>query len=272
MLTPKADAIIEQREFLFKYGFLHVKNLLSKEILLDINSSIDWALFNPSPFKIHKKNEGSEFFMDFGNWRRSEIIKKVCFNIPLASFVSEIIQSKQIRLMHEDIIVKEGSFDNATPPHHDRPYFVFAGDRNISAWIATDDVSSDSSLICYKGSHLTSNVYRPKRFDNADDIFLDKSNQNILKLTDLDEQQLRSYEEVVFDFRKGDAILFFNTTLHASKNNASGKSRRTFIIRYLSDDAYLTDNPYAVVPPYSRMGVDFSDPQNISDKLFPNIL
>ena len=263
--------LTNSRNELFKNGYLHIKNFLSINYLQDLKVAVDWVEQHPSPFRIDKRDGINRFFMDFGNWRRNELIKKLCLHQPLADITAALIRSKTLRLMHEDVIIKNGANDNATPPHQDKPYFIFGGDRNISAWMSLDDVPINSSLLMYRGSHLSSRAYRPKRFDSGQDMFYNEKVKDSTYIeTDFDEMKV--FEEISFDYQRGDVILFFNTTLHASKLNLRGSIRKSFVIRYLSDDAYIEDNPFATVPPYKLMGVDFSNRNIIPEKFFPNIL
>jgi len=266
----KNEEINSLRKKLFDDGCLHLRNVISNDFLQRVDVGIDWAIENPSPFKLNKISEGNRFFMDFGNWRRNESIKELCCNTELAQLVASLIESKTLRLMHEDIILKEGFSENSTPPHHDRPYFIFEGINNISAWISPDDIPSSSCLVCYKGSHLSGKVYRPKRFDSADNIHLANEASDIT-LEDLDDLELQKYEEIKFDYKKGDVILFFNTTIHSAPSNFFGQKRKSFVIRYLSDNATLSRNPFATVPPYHLMGINFSNKNIYSEKLFPII-
>ena len=263
--------LADSRDALFKNGFIHIKNFLSKSYLQDLALAVDWVEQHPSPFRIDKTDGINRFFMDFGNWRRSDLIKKLCLHQPLAELTASLIRSKTLRLMHEDIIIKNGTNDNATPPHQDQAYFIFGGDRNISAWMSLNDVPNNSSLLMYRGSHLSKQSYRPKRFDSGQDMYGDADREESTYVaTVLDE--INIFEEVSFDYQVGDIILFFNKTLHASRLNLIGAKRKSFVIRYLSDDAYIEDNPFATVPPYELMGVNLSERNIIPEKFFPNIL
>ena len=82
----------------------------------------------------------------------------------LTNLILAISGSKKCWLMHDDVIIKSGITAASTPVHHDRPYFIFKGDLNLSLWIAITEIPRSSSLVCYKRSHLSKKLFLPKMF------------------------------------------------------------------------------------------------------------
>ena len=246
--------IEEKRKKLFSDGFVHVNSLLDVNEIRKFEEACDIVRKKPSAFKILKINEGGEFFMDYNNWRRHKEVFELCSSKKLTKLIKEISKSKKCWLMHEDIIIKKGHDVSETPVHHDRPYFIFKGDLNLSIWISTTDVPRDSSLICYKKSHLTEDLLLPKQFVSGKEAesYKGLNKEGFLNLT---EDIIKKYEPVDFDIKAGDAIIFFNKTLHSSKKHLSSMPRKNFVIRYLLDGATLTKKYYNNVPPYEKMGV-----------------
>ena len=109
--------------------------------------------------------------------------------------------------MHEDIIIKNGSDVSETPIHHDRPYFIFKGDLNLSIWISTTDVPRESSLICYKKSHLIKELLLPKQFASGEEAnnYRGLNPEGFVNITN---DIIKKYDPVDFEIAIGDAIIF----------------------------------------------------------------
>lgn len=263
------DEVNNFRQSLFRDGFLKIDNLINGHELEAFSRVCNSVRDKPSPFKLLKKTNDGEFFMDYNNWRKNKEIFRLCSLPHVISLIKTITQSEKCWLMHEDIIIKSGA-SNETPIHHDRPYFIFKGELNLSLWLALSDVPRNSSLICFKGSHKIKELVLPKDFASGKNAagFVGLNKEGF---TELNESILERYEKKDFEVNAGDGILFFNTTLHASKKHRSSEPRKNFIIRYLLDGASLTKVYYNNVPPYSRMGVDVSENAPVPEDFFPEV-
>ena len=257
---------------LFKNGFVHLKGLLDNNEISLLNRSIDLVYKNPTPFRIKKKTNDGEFFMDYNNWRRIPEVEKLCKSKKIASIASNLVGSKNCWLMHEDVLVKSGTDGAPTPIHHDRPYFIFKGKLNLSIWMTGVDVKRDSSLICYKGSHLNNKIFLPKLFTsgkNASEFKGLESND----FEQIEDDTFREDDLVDFDLKAGDGVAFFHNTIHGSHmHKDKSNPRKSLVIRYLMDGASLTTKYYNNVPPYDKMGVNIKEDGEIPEDFFPKLI
>ncbi len=253
---------------LFENGFIHVKSLLAGDEIKLLASAIDSVRSNPTPLRILKTEpEGGEFFMDFNNWRRSKQVEEICKLPKIVDLVTKLTNSQKCWLMHEDVIVKSGN-GAPTPIHHDRPYFIFKGNLNLSVWMTPEDVSSDSSLICYKKTHLIDKLFLPKMFKTgANAEHYPQKNKECFE--EIFEDTFKDYEKVDFNFKAGDAVIFFHNTIHASHPHRSESTRKSLVVRYLLDGATLTKKYFNDVPPYERVGVKIEEDAPVPEKFFP---
>jgi ectoine hydroxylase-related dioxygenase (phytanoyl-CoA dioxygenase family) len=249
---------------LFANGFTHVKSLLNKsEIELAI-SAIESNIQNPSPFAKNIKSEnGGVFFLDYNNWRKLPLIEKICKLPKIIDLITALTNSQKCWLFHDNVFIKK-DLAIATPPHQDRPYYIFKGDLNLSVWITVDHVDNDSSLIFYKGSHKTNKIYTPKSFVDGSNIF-----KNSISFENISSQTLKNFEKKDFDMKPGDALIFFNKTIHSSHPHCSNQKRRALSIRYLLDGACLTKQFIVATPPYDKMGVEIIEDGEVPEKIFP---
>jgi len=249
---------------LFEDGFTHIKSLLDDSQIELVASAIDSNIQNPSPFaKTMKSPEGGVFFMDYNNWRKLPLIEKICKLPKIVELVTSLTNSRNCWLFHDNILVKN-ELAPPTPAHQDRPYYIFKGDLNLSVWITVDDVANDSSLIFYKGSHKTNKIYTPKSFVNGLDL-----SENKISFEVITSQTLENFEKTDFNMKPGDAIVFFNKTIHSAHPHLSKQPRRALAIRYLLDGASLTKFYSAATPPYDKMGVKIIEDGSVPENIFP---
>ena len=269
-----ADEILnnadKSKEFLFEEGYIHIKNVLNNNEIIVFEDVCEEIKAKPSPFKIHKKDDDGEFFMDFNNWRKNSKIFEICKNPKIIKLVKSLSGSQSCYLMHEDIIIKEGNMVQETPVHHDRPYFVTKGELNLSIWITSSGVSRSSSLLMYAKSHKRKELFLPKNFLSGSDSHGYKNLDKDI-FTPLNDKIISEFEEVDFEMDEGDAIVFFHNTLHSSKKHTSNKKRNSLVIRYLMDGSTLTKKYYNNVPPYERMGLKIEENGKIPEQFFPRL-
>lgn len=246
-------------------GFVHVDSLFGSEELKDVVNAIKDNMNSPSPFgKIMKSDSGGDFFMDFNNWKRLDSIKKVCFNDKLVDLVTSLTKSKKCWLFHDHVLVKSGPA-LSTPIHHDRPYYIFDGNLNVSVWITADDVKRESSLVFYKNSHKSDDLYIPRSFDSGKSL----AQKEVEGFTLIDKESFNGYEPVDFEMKAGDAIVFFHKTVHRAKEHQSGSLRRALSVRYLLDGTTMTKKYINATPPFDRMGVKVVEGEGVPEKNFP---
>jgi ectoine hydroxylase-related dioxygenase (phytanoyl-CoA dioxygenase family) len=231
-------------------GVVHYKGIFEKKDLLKVRSAIQAVIERPSPFGSHLQKDTSKgsFFMDFNNWKRIPEIYSVCSNPKLLKVVRTLTGSKSGWLFHDHELVKEG-LSIATPWHHDRPYYIFKGNLNLSVWIPTTAVSRESSLLFWRGSHLFDELFMPKAFGNGKEL------ENNGSYKSIGASDIPTSEIMDFDMEAGDAIIFYNNTLHASKPHSDPGKREALSVRLLLDGASMTKKYINATPPFDRMGV-----------------
>lgn len=252
-------------ELLFQDGFVHIRSLLERGELNDLIKAIESNQASPSPFAKNMKSQDNsgDFFMDFNNWRRLHLIKNICYMPKIVDLVLGLTNSKNCWLFHDHVLVKNGK-SIATPWHQDRPYYIFKGDLNLSVWITADKVPSHSGLAFVRGSHKSSKMFMPKAFATGENIASDEGFE-VLKEDAIDKREV-----IDFDMEPGDAIVFFNTTIHSGYAHKESFRRRSMSIRYLLDGASLTKKYINATPPFDRMGLKIQENGDIPE-MFPKL-
>ncbi len=249
---------------LFEDGFIQVKGLLNKEEQELLIAAIDSNMKSPSPFgRIMESEKKGKFFMDFNSWKRLSIINQVCRLPKLVDLVTALTHSKKCWLFHDHVLVKDKDA-SPTPIHQDRPYYIFKGDLNLSVWMTPDHVPANSGLIFYKGTHKIDKLYMPKSFRSGSDII--EKHEGFEVVT---EKTVKDFEAVSFDMEPGDALIFFNNTIHASHPHVSQNRRSALSVRYLLDGTSMTKKYVNATPPFDRMGVKVVEDAAVPENFFP---
>ena len=223
-------------------GVVALKSFFDKKEMKMIESAIHSSIEKPSPFKSINKTKDGSFYMDFANWRRVEELEKVCKYEKTINFLKKLVGSEKCWLFHDHILVKSGKAP-ATPWHHDRPYYIFQGNLNLSIWTPIQDVPKGAGMIFLKGSHLSSQIYIPRSFKDGTEL----GEETNFKA--LDDSVLKKYDHLEFDLKRGDALVFFNNTIHSAHSHDKDFERSSLSIRYLMDGVSMTNNHINATPP-----------------------
>ena len=247
---------------LFEDGFLHIENFfLEKEIEL-ISNAINLNMKNPSPFARKAITDNDiDFFFDFNNWKRIKEINELCRLPKIVELIKKLTKSKNCWLFHDNVWVKNKR-TNSTPIHHDRPYYIFKGDLNLSIWITAEKLPRKSGIIFFKGSHKSDILYATEAFTNGKEI---KNGEFQI----LPNTITSMYPMVDFDMNPGDLLVFFNKTIHCSHPHLEDTTRRSIAIRYLLDGALLTKKYINATPPYDRLGIKIEEDFPVPEDYFP---
>ncbi len=260
------ESLIDLRRNLFNNGVIKVKNFFSSADIKSIKEAINETLQFPSPFKstINSDSGMGEFFMDFNNWRRLPKVEEVCKDKKKVNFLKELVNSKKCWLFHDHVLVKKGKAPS-TPWHHDRPYYIIKGNKNLSMWIPTSHVPSEYGMVFLAGSHKIGKVFVPSSFRSGEQL---GKKQGFNELTN---QVVNKFEHLSFDLELGDSLVFLNDTIHSAHPHSSDFIRSSLSIRYLMDGATLTTKYINATPPFDRLGVKIKEDGKIPENFFPQV-
>jgi ectoine hydroxylase-related dioxygenase (phytanoyl-CoA dioxygenase family) len=199
--------------------------------------------------KIYTGQNGTgRFFGDYCNWQRIPEYRDFIFNSDAAAIGRELMGSKQVRLFHEHVLVKEASADVATPWHQDQPYYCVDGDQTVSLWIPLDQVSRERTLEFVAGSQGWGKYFRPERFNKTPL----NENDGLEPVPDINGNRDK-YNVLGWALEPGDAVAFNYKTLHgAPANNSASTGRRAFSLRLLGDDARFARREGVITSPPFR--------------------
>src|SRR5258706_1830469 len=192
---------------------------------------------------------GGRFFDDYCNWQRIPEFADFMRNSSAAAMAGQLMESRQIQIFHDHVLVKEPGTPKPTPWHQDMPYYCVAGMQTGSYWIPLDPVSEETTLRLVLGSHLWPKLLRPRRWASGEDFYADDS--EFMDLPDCDSGDLRIMADAL---SPGDAILFNYRNAHCAKSNTESGRRRAFSARFVGGDAHFVQRQGRTSPPYPGIG------------------
>lgn len=148
----------------------------------------------------------------------SELFNSLNSDERIVSIIEKLIEEK-CQIMKEKLIYKWPG-TSGYGAHRDITYFNSSGcqkgEELISAAIALDDINEDNGAIKFYPKLRYTELKSPKEEDR-----------------DLDEEELKSYQEFMPNVKAGDVIFFDGLVPHLSDFNRSKRNRRVYMITYI---------------------------------------
>jgi ectoine hydroxylase-related dioxygenase (phytanoyl-CoA dioxygenase family) len=180
-------------------------------------------------------------FSDRYLWPTHEGFRAFAFEAGLAGLAGQAMGSRQIRLYFDHIFTKAPKTEQGTPWHQDLPYWPFRGTQICTIWLTLHDVDlATSGLRFIRGSHTWGKWFRPTPLGPQ----LNWVDENEAEpIPDFDAQP-EQYEQLSFELKAGDALIFSPMIVHGAGANQSGSTPRVaFATRWLGDDAAWDPRP-----------------------------
>jgi len=213
------------------------------------------------------EESGGRFLVDYCNWHRIPEYKKFVFESPAAALGAELMESREVRLFHEHVLVKEAQTGIPTPWHHDMPYYCLDSQNTVSLWIPLDPVPRERTLEFVAGSHRWDKLYRPQRFDGSPL----NENDGLEDIPDIDGNR-DEHDILGWELEPGDAVAFDYRTIHgAPANNSPTTQRRAFSLRLVGEGTTFRRREGIVSsPPFPDVTLRNGDP--LAGEEFPLLL
>ncbi len=248
-------------------GAVVVRGLFDRDQIALLETGIEQNLSDPSQrAKIASRpDDPGRFFEDFCNWQKIDAYARFIRDSDIGVVAAGLMQSRQCRLYHDHLLVKEPGTHQPTPWHQDQPYYNIEGQQNVSMWVPVDPVGRDATLEFVAASHLGPWMMPRSFMDNQSKWFPDGSLQ---ELPDIDASR-GDYNILGWALEPGDAVCFHMLTLHAAAGIRGTARRRAFSVRLLGDDITHTPRRWATSPDFPDLEREIPAGAPMNHPLFP---
>lgn len=213
-------------------------------------------LSSPGPLtRVHRDDgEQAAFISDYCNWARIEGFRRFVETSPAGAVAARLTGSRQVRIFHEHVLVKEPGASRPTPWHQDLPYYCVDGEQTCSLWVALDAVARERAVEFIAGSHRSGVIYAPTMFDGK------RLNDNPRwhDVSEIDDMRRRG-RILGWACRPGDAVAFSFKTLHGAAGNHSTMRRRAVSFRFVGDDVRFARRDGPTSPPFADVALNHGD-------------
>ena len=226
-------------------GAVALRGVVNAEWRRVLAEAIEDDIANPAPFYhgYEPENGRGRFHGNLRTWEFHDGFRRFCFESPLPGLAAEILGSRRINLLYDQLFVKEPGTINRTRWHNDQPYWPIDGDQVLSFWVALDPTTAETGAVEFvRGSHRWGRFFQPEVFGRTvtDDY---ERNPDYETVPDV-ESARESYDIFSFDLEPGDVYAFHALVLHGAGGNASDTVRRRgYTARYTGDDITYSSRP-----------------------------
>lgn len=223
VLTP------DQVQFYNKNRFIKLKHVLDADTITYFNTVITKKVMelNTVTTAVTERNTyGKAFLQLFNLWREDEHIKALVFSSRLAKLAADLMQTKGVRLYHDQALFKEAG-GGITPWHADQYYWPLETDKTITAWIPLQAITLPMGPLEFSaGSHT---IVEGRELAIGDES--ETTMQERLRVTD--------FEHVIEPFDLGEISFHSGWVFHRAGANTTSNMRKVMTIIYMDSHMKL---------------------------------
>jgi ectoine hydroxylase-related dioxygenase (phytanoyl-CoA dioxygenase family) len=219
----------EQIEFYGQYRYIKLKQVLDAETLAFFNEAITQQVnrMNTVQTSVEERTTyGKAFLQLFNLWREDEIVKQLIFSKRLAGIATDLMQTKGVRIYHDQALFKEGG-GGITPWHADQYYWPLETDKTVTAWIPLQATPLELGPLEFSaGSHQ---MLEGRELEIGDES--EVTIQKRLRVTD--------FKHVIEPFDAGEISFHSGWVFHRAGANTTNQMRKVMTIIYMDKDMRL---------------------------------
>lgn len=261
--SPLSPDLIED---FVRDGVVCVRGLFDPAEVALAARAIGQVLERPGPMTqvASSPDDPGVFTEDFRRWTEIAEIEQLARHSRAPEVAAALMQSQQVRLYHDHVLVKEGGTRQRTPWHQDQPYYNVDG-RGVSAWIPVDPVPEAGCLEMVAGTHRGPWLM-PRTFLSGEAKWFPDG--ALAELPDI-EADRGAFDIRRFEMAPGDAIFFDFLTVHGAPGFPFEGSRRVLSLRYLSEGARHAPRRWTTSPPFDGLESELAAGAELDHALFP---
>lgn len=201
----------------------------------------------------------------FNLWLWDNDIRQVSFNPTLARWASQLIGTRQVRILEDNALFKDAGSGGTLQWHQDYPYWPLAQPNAVTAWVALDDVTAENGAMqMVPGSHIMGEML-PAIFGTGTTYLEELRPSTVRKMPDPAAEGLGVD---TIELAAGEVSFHHPLTWHGSLPNNSDRPRRSVVVRFVADGTiWLGSRRYEYN--YSDDEVGFAIGEPLGGKFFP---
>ncbi len=260
-LVDPADVETYRRD-----GVVVLRGVLDAAEVEAARAAIEEVLTRPGPLRVvaSRDDDPGRFVEDFCRWRDVPAIEELAKHSRMPALAAALLGTRQVRLYHDHVLVKEGGTRQRTPWHQDQPYYNVSG-RGVSAWVPVDPVPEAGCLELVAGTHAGPWLM-PRAFMSGEAKWFPEG--SLAELPDI-EADRDAFDIKRWELAPGDAVCFDFLTVHGAPGFPFTGRRRVLSLRYLADDARHAPRRWRTSPPFDGLDAELPDGAQLDHPLFP---
>lgn len=219
----------DQLKFYQRNRFIKLKQVLEPETIWFFNDVISKKVeeLNTVTTELKERDTyGKAFLQLFNLWREDELIKELVFSKKLANIAAALMQTKGVRLYHDQALFKEGG-GGITPWHADQYYWPLESDKTATAWIPLQPTPLEMGPLEFSaGSHQIVEGRELAIGDESEQIM-----QQRLRVTD--------FKHIIEPYDIGEISFHSGWIFHRAGANTTPDTRKVMTIIYMDRDMKL---------------------------------
>lgn len=228
----------EQVEFYQEYGYIKLKNVLSREVLSYYGEVITRKVFELNELlkPMEERTTYEKAFLQIMNiWTKDSEVKEFSFSKRLAKIATDLMQVKGVRMYHDQALYKEPG-GGITPFHADQFYWPLSSEKTVTAWIPLQETPMNMGPLAFAEKSQSIEIGR--------DVEISDDGEALL------QQELKKRGFTMNDarFELGEISYHAGWTFHRAGPNTSDKPRKVMTVIYMDKDIHLIQpkNQYQV--------------------------
>ena len=230
----------EQVQFYQQNGYIQLLNVLTAQELAQARAAVEHAM-SVQLDQSHDVTGDAEyrkvFVQKVNLWQVLPDVKAYVFSHKLAEIARRLARAKQVRLWHDQVLVKMPGDSKASAWHQDIPYWPMHEDGSLSCWMALDDVFEANGCMAFvPGTHKLGRL-EPINLTNPQDLFSLAPDAASKEIT---------FTPIFQPMSAGSCTFHDGRTFHYAGPNTTDKPRRAIITIYMPDTVHFNGAKHIV--------------------------
>lgn len=246
--TTPENLTADQIEYYRTNGFVCVKGIISPEEAAHFHSvALDYASNGAT-------NMNGAIFQQLVNvWTHSEAMKALTLH-PNVAAVAEKLAGVELRLWHDQILIKKPHNEAATEWHQDQPYWPHQNSQQpISCWIALCDVPVERGCMTFILGSQRQTDLRAQDLGDANSLF------SICP-------ELMWEPRITVPLKAGDCTFHHGRCAHMATPNFTDDPRVAHVAIFMDAVTQFDGQPHVVT---QKLGLEVG--KTIAGELFPRV-